>query len=741
MKKNLLLLWSFIGSLTFAQQITLDTSLVSEIPNTIDEWWYWSGGFPVNGSQFSPNTEVTVKAIDPNGKPWRNFTGTSDANGNFSIQITSKKNKSIYGDYTIEATDKNGKTATAILTVTKRANDVLNVSIVPNAMTLSDFFSEKFKIKGSGFEPGAEVSVFAFSPNESGTQIEPGPPFSTFEPKYADNDGNFEMDFNIFTVSYPWGDQMPEVEGPWRINLSGYASDTFNGSGNFRILPDNPSTSNYCNIIQTQDENNTIKVTPITYFGIDGVNEHNSGTNSNNYYENFSNISFDLKAGQTYKGTLKGINQSTYAGDTFTLFFDWNQNGILDEENEIVHEAYILGSPTTTTTEQISEFEFTVPENAVNGNTKLRILKLNSVNNYSLYWPSGSCGFYTNDGQVEDYSINITNGITPPSCTLDCPDDITVSTTGTNRTAKVDYDLTFSCEDNTTQICQLEYPSNNFEFGLVASQFTTLANDFVVEEGQTMKLKQVIPNYIKSSYGSTISIYKDNEGKPGELLKKFENVQSTSQTEIGQANDGTVFEVVYDLPETVELASGRYWLALNAQGPLISWESTSNVTTKVSYSTTDEGQTWKELPNSDGVFKLGYECNAQDDLEIVLVDGLDSGADFPIGTTTVTHNLVYKGVILDTCSFDVTVKDVLSTAEVNKSSIKYHPNPVKDVLTISNDEKIEKVTIVDVTGKVVYSKEINTKNTQLNLAHLNSGVYIVKTISNGKENSFKIVKK
>ena len=74
-----------------AQQITLDTSLVSSTQGTIDEWWYWSGGFPVLGTGFTPNSKVVVFSTDPSGKRWRDFEGTADSQGKFSIQISAKK--------------------------------------------------------------------------------------------------------------------------------------------------------------------------------------------------------------------------------------------------------------------------------------------------------------------------------------------------------------------------------------------------------------------------------------------------------------------------------------------------------------------------------------------------------------------------------------------------------------------------------------------------------------------------
>lgn len=51
---------------------------------------------------------------------------------------------------------------------------------------------------------------------------------------------------------------------------------------------------------------------------------------------------------------------------------------------------------------------------------------------------------------------------------------------------------------------------------------------------------------------------------------------------------------------------------------------------------------------------------------LVLVAGLPSGSEFPVGTTTVTHNLVdFDGTILDTCTFTVTIHTTACNAIIN----------------------------------------------------------------------------
>lgn len=67
-------------------------------------------------------------------------------------------------------------------------------------------------------------------------------------------------------------------------------------------------------------------------------------------------------------------------------------------------------------------------------------------------------------------------------------------------------------------------------------------------------------------------------------------------------------------------------------------------------------------------YGISYSCQGEtpDGTEIVLVNGLPSGSDFPIGTTTVYHELRDgEGNILDSCSFTVTVNDAYCNSAYN----------------------------------------------------------------------------
>ncbi|KEY18904.1 T9SS-dependent choice-of-anchor J family protein [Kaistella antarctica] len=84
---------------------------------------------------------------------------------------------------------------------------------------------------------------------------------------------------------------------------------------------------------------------------------------------------------------------------------------------------------------------------------------------------------------------------------------------------------------------------------------------------------------------------------------------------------------------------------------------------------------------------------------------------------------------------------VLATQNVSKSSLKFYPNPVKEILTISDAQEISAITIFDITGKQVISETAKSAKLEMNVSQLKPGVYVVKAMSAGVLKTFKFIKK
>ena len=154
-----------------------------------------------------------------------------------------------------------------------------------------------------------------------------------------------------------------------------------------------------------------------------------------------------------------------------------------------------------------------------------------------------------------------------------------------------------------------------------------------------------------------------------------------------------------------------------------------------------------EIPNgTEGIevdYVVSFTCENEDydGVELVLIEGLESGEIFPLGETTVTYVLDYNDEILDSCTFTVTItEEILSTIETEKTKLQFYPNPVKDVLTITGLENSSEIFIYDLSGKLVLKTKSTNDYHELDISHFNNGVYNVKVIGNEKTNSFKFVK-
>lgn len=106
-------------------------------------------------------------------------------------------------------------------------------------------------------------------------------------------------------------------------------------------------------------------------------------------------------------------------------------------------------------------------------------------------------------------------------------------------------------------------------------------------------------------------------------------------------------------------------------------------------------------------YGISYSCSGEtpDGTEIVLVNGLPSGSEFPIGTTTIYHELRDgEGNLLDSCSFTITVNDAYCN-----STFDFYTEPITYVgfAGIENTTSAELMTppfneyFLDLSGTVL----------------------------------------
>ena len=74
------------------------------------------------------------------------------------------------------------------------------------------------------------------------------------------------------------------------------------------------------------------------------------------------------------------------------------------------------------------------------------------------------------------------------------------------------------------------------------------------------------------------------------------------------------------------------------------------------------------------------------------------------------------------------------------NALKAYPNPVKNILNLSSDAKMTSVSVYNLLGQEVLTKTINAQGGVLDMSKLESGVYMVKTISGNEVKTLKVIK-
>jgi hypothetical protein len=149
-----------------------------------------------------------------------------------------------------------------------------------------------------------------------------------------------------------------------------------------------------------------------------------------------------------------------------------------------------------------------------------------------------------------------------------------------------------------------------------------------------------------------------------------------------------------------------------------------------------------------------YSFNSSVATDFITIGSEDGTTAIVYGTTPLLWTSDVTGVIRfyihldDQCLAEdvnrvrsIICGETLSTISFDDNSFNFYPNPVKDLLTISYETSISKVSIVNLLGQELFSKAINANESQLDLSTLSAGTYLVRiTTEDNLEKTIKIVK-
>ena len=96
-----------------------------------------------------------------------------------------------------------------------------------------------------------------------------------------------------------------------------------------------------------------------------------------------------------------------------------------------------------------------------------------------------------------------------------------------------------------------------------------------------------------------------------------------------------------------------------------------------------------------------------------------------------------------TCDYDGTCNSVIPPTAMKDviNNVLIYPNPVNKILNISSSEIIQRVEVLDIVGRKVITKTVNSLKYHLDLSNLNSNVYFINYTINGIVNTKKVVVK
>ncbi|MDC8006347.1 spondin domain-containing protein [Aureisphaera galaxeae] len=131
-------------------------------------------------------------------------------------------------------------------------------------------------------------------------------------------------------------------------------------------------------------------------------------------------------------------------------------------------------------------------------------------------------------------------------------------------------------------------------------------------------------------------------------------------------------------------------------------------------------------------------------IELYPIDaGTDSGVDYDSSNMNTNPQepisslqgiTPFSSEIIGTLT--ITLESVLGTNDLAENKITLYPNPAQNRFTVSHTNSLQSISVYNVLGAQVLKKEnINAQTVEVDISALPSGAYLVKTISDSKQES------
>ncbi|MCT4586861.1 MAG: BspA family leucine-rich repeat surface protein [Carboxylicivirga sp.] len=129
---------------------------------------------------------------------------------------------------------------------------------------------------------------------------------------------------------------------------------------------------------------------------------------------------------------------------------------------------------------------------------------------------------------------------------------------------------------------------------------------------------------------------------------------------------------------------------------------------------------------------ISNSINAEETLE---------GEELPLGDHIITWTIGDMAGNVETCSFTVSVSTATNTTEFSVAeAINVYPNPSNGMVNLEyNTDQPYLLKVYNSSGMLVEQQLVNEKQYQLDLSHLENGIYLVQLIANDKVYTTKLI--
>uniref|UniRef100_UPI00260DEFB6 T9SS type A sorting domain-containing protein n=1 Tax=Flavobacterium sp. TaxID=239 RepID=UPI00260DEFB6 len=233
---------------------------------------------------------------------------------------------------------------------------------------------------------------------------------------------------------------------------------------------------------------------------------------------------------------------------------------------------------------------------------------------------------------------------------------------------------------------------------------------------------------------TTSGTYNFVSGCTTEVLNLTITPNTTNTTDVAACNSYTwaVNGTTYTTSGTYNFVSGCSTEILNLTINSVA-TPTGNSTQTLSVTNTNDATIADIVVSPTNVIWYGSSADA-----LAGINALDP-------TTVVTTGSTYYAVsVSGTCSSSplaVTITVELGTEDFNNLNFSYYPNPTSDILNIKYSEVISEVSVTNLLGQAIFTRNTNSTEIQIDLSSLPTATYLVKVTSDGKSKIVKVIKR